>query len=67
MNIVPIEYTCPPLTLEQLTLLDPQAPFATAVQKVLDMDFPLYVTASIRRYFFYKRQQYATQKKIWAL
>ena len=48
MNVVPTEYPNPPRTPDQLTLLDPQAPFATAVQKVLDTDFPLYINTGIR-------------------
>ena len=67
MNPVPVDYPCPPLTPEQLTLLSPESEWFVALQKTLDTDFPIYISAGVRRYFFYRKLQYGTQQKIKAL
>ena len=67
MNVVPVDYPCPTLTPEQLTLLSPELEWFVALRKTLDTDFPIHISAGVRRYFFYKRLQYGTQQKIKAL
>ena len=64
MNVVLVDYPCPTLTPEQLMLLSPELEWFVALQKTLDTDFPIHISAGARRYFFYKRLQYSMQQKI---
>jgi hypothetical protein len=59
-----VDYYCPPMTPDQLYLFDAEAPFASAVNRVLNENFPLVLSAAVRRYQFYKEEQYAAQKRI---
>ena len=67
MNVVPVNYPCPTLTPEQLTLLSPDSEWFGALQKTLDTDFPIHISAGVRRYFFYKKLQHNAQQKVKAL
>jgi len=50
----PVNHLCPPLTPEQLQLLDSQAPFAFAITKVVNDYFPPDLAAGVHQYQFYK-------------
>src|ERR1700674_927963 len=52
------------MTPEQLTLFDAKAPYASAINRVLNENFPLVLSAAVRRYQFYKEEQYAAQERI---
>jgi hypothetical protein len=62
-----MDHLCPPLTPEQLTLLDTQAPFAFAITKIVDNYFPPDLAAGVRQYQFYKDTQYALQASVKSL
>jgi hypothetical protein len=47
---LPMDYLCPPLTPDQLAILDSRAPFAEAVNKVINQQFPLHISAAIKQY-----------------
>ena len=47
MNVVPVDYPCPTLLPKQLTLLNPESEWVTALQKTLDTDFPIYISAGV--------------------
>src|SRR6266481_4344607 len=61
---IPVDYYCPPVTAEQMILLDAKAPFASALNKILNNQFPLVISAAVRRYQYYQEEKYATQAKI---
>jgi hypothetical protein len=61
---IPVDYYCPPITPEQMILLDAKAPFANVVNKILNDKFPLVISAAVRRYQYYQEEKYATQIKI---
>jgi len=63
----PVDHLCPPLTPEQLQLLDSQAPFAFAITKVINDYFPPDLAAGVRQYQFYKDTQYALQASVKSL
>jgi len=48
----PVDRLCPPLTPEQLQLLNSQAPFAFAITKVVNTYFPPDLAAGVRQYQF---------------
>jgi hypothetical protein len=58
----PVPYYTPHFQPEELILLDSEAPFATAINQVVDMYFPLELTATLRHYQYFKKQQYSLQK-----
>jgi len=58
---------CPPLTPEQLQLLDSQAPFTFAITKIVDTYFPPDLAAGVHQYQFYKDTQYALQASVKSL
>jgi len=62
-----VDHLCPPLTLEQLQLLNSQAPFTFAITKVINNYFPLDLAAGVRQYQFYKDTQYALQASVKSL
>jgi len=64
---VPMDHLCPPLTLEQLQLLDSQAPFAFAITKVVDTYFPPNLATGVHQYQFYKDTQYVLQASVKSL
>ena len=58
---------CPPLTPEQLQLLNIQAPFASTITKIVNNYFPPDLTTGVHQYQFYKDTQYALQASIKSL
>ena len=67
LRLTPMDRLCPPLTPEQLTLLDTQAPFAFAITKIVDNYFPPDLAVGVRQYQFYKDTQYALQASVKSL
>ena len=61
---IPVNYYCPPITPEQMILLDAKAPFAHVVNKILNDKFPLVISTAVRRYQYYQEGKYLTQNKI---
>jgi hypothetical protein len=61
---IPVDYYCPPITPEQMIILDAKAPFANVVNKILNDKFPLVISAAVRRYQYYQEEKYAAQAKI---
>jgi hypothetical protein len=47
---LPMDYLCLPLTPNQLAILDSRAPFAEAVNKAINQQFPLHISAAIKQY-----------------
>ena len=62
-----MDHLCPLLTLEQLQLLDPQAPFTFTITKVIDNYFPPDLTTGVHQYQFYKDTQYTLQASVKSL
>lgn len=62
MTAQPVDYLSPPLTPEQLEILDPTATFAPAINKVLEEYFPCNIVAAVRQYQYFKETEYAIQK-----
>ena len=60
----PVDYDSPPLTPEQLRILDASEPYAYTVSKVVNEYFPYDLLAAVRQYQFYKSTQYALQRII---
>jgi hypothetical protein len=54
-------YYCPALTPEQIQILDPTEGHAQAVRQVVEDHFPIHLSAALKRYHFYRRQQYHLQ------
>jgi hypothetical protein len=46
---LPVTYYCPALTPDELTIFDSKAPFADAVNKVINEQFPLHLSTAVRR------------------
>jgi hypothetical protein len=61
---LPVTYYCPALTPDELTIFDSKAPFADAVNKVINEQFPLHLSAAVRRYQHFKEAQYTVQTTI---
>ena len=61
---IPVDYYCPPVTPEQMIILDAKAPFASVLNKILNEKFPLAISAAVRRYQYYQEEKYATQAQI---
>jgi hypothetical protein len=59
-----VDYLAPTITHEQQTLFDSDAPFAAAIDLVLDKFAPYDLAASIRQYRYFKDTQYAIQASI---
>jgi len=57
-------YHCPALTPEQIQILDPTEGHAQAVRQVVEDQFPLHLSAALKRYHFFKRQQYHLQRHV---
>jgi hypothetical protein len=49
---------------DQLYLFDAKAPFASTINRVLNENFPLVLSATVRCYLYYKEEQYAAQQQI---
>jgi len=62
-----VDRLCPPLTPEQLQLLNIQAPFASTITKIVNNYFPPDLTTGVHQYQFYKDTQYALQASIKSL
>jgi hypothetical protein len=52
------------MTPDQMYLIDPEAPFASAVNRVLNDKFPLVLSAAVRRYQYFREEQHTAQLKI---
>jgi hypothetical protein len=61
---LPMDYLCPPLTPDQLTILDSRAPFAEAVNKIINQNFPLHISAAIKQYQHLQEKKYSAQQHI---
>src|SRR6267154_2358041 len=61
---IPVDYFCPPLTQEQLSIFDRDSPFADAVNRIINEQMPLHLSAAIRSYQHYKDAQYGHQQRI---
>ena len=64
LQLTPVDYTCPPLTPEQLCVFDTQEPFAYAVNKVINDYFPHDLSTAIWQYQHHKQFQYVVQSAI---
>ncbi|HSY76417.1 MAG TPA: hypothetical protein VK890_06150, partial [Bacteroidia bacterium] len=62
-----VDYICPVVTVDQQRLLDPEAPFADAVNHVINNHFPYDLAAAVRQYQYYRETQYAIQASIKSL
>ena len=62
LEATPVDYDSPTLTHEQMQVLDPDASYAPAIEKVIQEEFPIDLVASIRQYQYYRRTQYSIQK-----
>ena len=58
---MPVDYLCPPLTPLELTLLDPNGPCATIVNRVLKEYALIDLIASVQQYCHYKKTWYSIQ------
>jgi hypothetical protein len=61
---LPVDYLCPPLTPNQLAILDSRAPFAEAVNKIINQQFPLHISAAIKQYQHLQEKKYSAQQHI---
>jgi hypothetical protein len=61
LQATPVDYFCPPLTLLEITLLDPEGCCASTVNKVLKEHAPVDLIASIQQYRHYRDTQYRIQ------
>jgi hypothetical protein len=61
---LPVDYLCPPLTPDQLAILDSRAPFAEAVNKIINQNFPLHISAAIKQYQHLQEKKYSAQQHI---
>src|SRR6267154_1531324 len=61
---IPVDYICPPLTQEQLSIFDRDSPFADAVNRIINEQMPLHLSTAIRRYQHHKDTQYSAQQQI---
>jgi hypothetical protein len=62
IQATPVDYLCPPLTYDQIQVLNPNAPFAGAINAVLRDHCPLDLVAGVQQYRHYKRTQLAIQQ-----
>jgi hypothetical protein len=61
---VPVDYFCPPLTPEQIEILDLKTGFAGVLTRIIDDHLPLHLSVAIQRYQYYKSIQYKSQKEM---
>jgi hypothetical protein len=61
---IPVDYYCPPFTPKQIPLLDATVPHANALSRVVDQHFPIDLSAALRRYQYFKEEQYTAQAKV---
>jgi hypothetical protein len=53
-----VDYVCPTITPPQLRLLDIEAPYADAINHVINNYFPYDLSTGVRQYQFYKEKEY---------
>jgi hypothetical protein len=56
-----VNYVCPTITPPQLRLLNIEAPYADAINHVINNYFPYDLSAGVRQYQFYKKKEYQVQ------
>src|SRR5882757_7161019 len=61
---IPVDYICPPLTQEQLSIFDRDSPFTDVVNRIINEQMPLHLSAAIRHYQHHKDAQYSAQQQI---
>jgi hypothetical protein len=59
-----VDYICLVITPPQLCLLDIEAPYADAVNHVINNYFPYDLSTRVRQYQFYKEKEYQVQCRI---
>ena len=59
-----VDYTTPTITVKQQELFYSQAPFASAINHIVEQFCPLDLATAIRQYQYYKDTQYAIQASI---
>ena len=64
LSATPVEYICPPLSIEQGHLFDDDASYAPIVNQVINAHFPRDLAAGVRQYQYFKKGQYSIQKTI---
>ena len=64
LSATPVDYICPPLSIEQGHIFDMDASYAPVVNQVINAHFPRDLAAGVRQYQYFKRGQYSIQKTI---
>jgi hypothetical protein len=64
---IPVDYICPPLTPDQLAVLDSRSPFTEAVNKIINQKFPLHLSSAIKCYQHFQEEKYSSQQHIQCL
>ena len=64
LTATPVDYICPPLTIEQLCIFKIDEPFAPLLTKTLNEHFPINVIIGVIQYRYYKSTQCALRKTI---
>ena len=59
-----VDYICPVITAEQQYLLSSEAPFADAVDNIINNKFPYELAAAVKQFRYFKETQYAIQASI---
>jgi hypothetical protein len=59
-----VDYICPVITLPQQCLLDVDAPYANAVNHIINNYFPYNLSTGVWQYQFYKEKEYQVQRHI---
>jgi hypothetical protein len=59
-----VDYICLIITQPQLRLLDPDAPYADAINHVINNYFPYNLSTGVWQYQFYKEKEYQVQRHI---
>ena len=62
-----MDYLCPPLTEEQISIFDINALYTNTINNVINTYFPYDLSAGIRQYQYYKETQGAIQASIKSL
>ena len=61
---IPVKYTPPPITTQELELLDTLPPFNEAVKGIVENYFPIELAKTFEYYRHFKTRQYQVQKMI---
>ena len=56
-----MDYVCPTITPDQLCLLDTKEPFANTINHIINMYFPLDLSAAVRQYQHFCETEYTIQ------